>query len=152
MGGIVMEKDYIQQRLHDFINRRLQAQNTINAMMEMRVLSININKKQVILQFPVQKWQLNPAGHMHGGMLSTAMDITMGCASYIFSDASFTPTIQMSVNFDKGIAEHETLVIEGYCDHVGSRIVQARAIAHFFDSNALVATANGSYAVNHRQN
>ena len=53
MGGIVMEKDYIQQRLHDFINRRLQAQNTINAMMEMRVLSININKKQVILQFPV---------------------------------------------------------------------------------------------------
>ena len=41
MGGIVMEKDYIQQRLHDFINRRLQAQNTINAMMEMRVLSIN---------------------------------------------------------------------------------------------------------------
>lgn len=25
MGGIVMEKDYIQQRLHDFINRRLQA-------------------------------------------------------------------------------------------------------------------------------
>ena len=41
MGGIVMEKDYIQQRLHDFINRRLQAQNTINAINKMIIAALH---------------------------------------------------------------------------------------------------------------
>lgn len=146
-----MKEAEIYKRLKHFMDSRLQASGTINAMMEMEVVSLDISKKQIVLSFPVKKWQLNPAQHMHGGMISTAMDITMGCVSYIFNEADFTPTIQMSVNFAKGVNTEEQLLIEGYCDHGGSRIVQARAIAHVVGKEGVVATANGSYAVNRRQ-
>lgn len=146
-----MNEQTIDMRLQYFLERRLKEEDTINAMMRMNLVSLDKKKYCIELAFPIEGWQLNPAGNMHGGMICTALDITMGCVSYIFSDADFTPTIQMSVNFDASIHEHDTLIIEGICDHAGSRMVQARALARIKGSDTIVASANGSYAVNKKQ-
>lgn len=138
----------IEQRLQYFLELRSREEGTINSMMEMKLVRYDIEQKQIALSFPVAFWELNPANHMHGGLISTAMDITMGCVAYVFSHAQFTPTIQLSLNFNKSIQEHDTLLIEGICDHVGSRMAQTRAIARVIGSEDVVASANGSYAIN----
>lgn len=143
-----MKKETIEARVQHFLSIRCAEKDSINAMIDMHLIAYDIEKQTVTLAFPVQKWELNPAGNMHGGMICAALDVTMGCASYIYSEASFTPTIQMSVNFVKGIKEHETLLIEGICDHAGSRMAQARSIATLRGSGEVVATGNGSYAIN----
>lgn len=137
-----------KKRMHTFIENRLQYEGTINAMMKMKVLSYDFTERTVVLAFPVERWQLNPAGNMHGGMISTALDISMGCAAYTMSEASFTPTIQMAVNYVAAIPEGEILEIEAINDHAGSRMSQLRAIARLQSSRKIVATANGSYAIN----
>lgn len=143
-----MTQAEIEARIQHFLTIRNQKEDTINAMIAMELKEYDIEHKTVTLSFPVKGWELNPAGQMHGGMICAALDITMGCASYIFSNASFTPTIQMSVNFVKGIKEGETLLIQGICDHAGSRMAQARSIAYLKSDGEVAATGNGSYAIN----
>ena len=88
---------------------------------------------------------------MHGGIIATALDITMGCISYVSGNAVFTPTIQMAVNYVGGVSSGDTLLVEGICDHAGSRMSQTRAIARSKKSGKVVATANGSYIMNTKQ-
>ncbi|MEG0328966.1 MAG: PaaI family thioesterase [Longicatena sp.] len=146
-----MLKDNTAKRIQTFLQLRLQKEGTINAMMNMKLESVDEEKRKIILSFPVEKWQLNPVGHMHGGLISTAMDITMGCVAYTFSKADFTPTIQLSVNFVNAIKEGDTLYLEGVCDHGGSRMAQTRAVARTNHKDEVVASANGSYAINTKQ-
>ena len=79
--------------------------------------------------------------------VETAMG--MGAAAYSYSDASFAPTIQMAVNFDRGSEAGDALTVESICDHVGSRMAQVRALARN-KKGIVVASANGSYAINHK--
>ncbi|MGX8852748.1 PaaI family thioesterase [Amedibacillus sp. YH-ame10] len=144
-----MEENLIKEKIQHFLDLRRSEEGTINAMMDMKILYYDIEKKRVTVSYPVHKWQLNPTKNMHGGMISTALDMSMGCAAYAFSDGTFTPTIQMAINFNKSIKEHDELIVEAVCDHAGSRMVQVRAIAKVKDCDDVVASANGSYAVNH---
>lgn len=136
-----------RERIVLFLERRLKEVGKINAMMRMQMISCDVAKKVVLLSFPVESWQLNPAGTMHGGMICTALDIAMGCIAFVSGEAAFTPTIQMSVNFVKSVQQGDTLIVEGICDHHGLRIVQTRAIARL-ENGDIVASANGSYAIN----
>lgn len=147
-GSGNMENSEFKKRLDIFLQRRLQEEGTINAMMNMRLENYHEEKKSIELAFPVEEWQLNPAGNMHGGMISTALDITMGCVAYISGTATFTPTIQMAINFVGSLKKNDTLLIEGICDHSGSRMAQVRAIARMKSTGKVVATANGSYVMN----
>ena len=146
-----MEKEEIKERLQAFLDIRLHKEGTINAMMKMELVELDIENKRVILRFPIEAWQMNPAGNMHGGMICTALDISMGCVSYIFHDVVFTPTIQMAVNFVEGLRAGQNLLIEAILDHGGSRMGQCRAIARREADHKVVATANGSYIMNTRK-
>lgn len=146
-----MEKEKIEQRIKHFMELRKTKEGTINAMLEMQMYDFDIEHKTITLAFPVRAWESNPVGNMHGGMICAALDVAMGCAAYIYSEAFFTPTIQMSVNFVKGIPTDEILLVEGICDHAGSRMAQARAIARLQRTNEVAATGNGSYAINQKK-
>lgn len=143
-----MKESEFTTRIHAFLQRRLQEEGTINAMMNMELSSYDEGAQTIELFFPIEKWQLNPAGNMHGGMIAAAMDITMGCIAYVSGNATFTPTIHMAINYVGSIPFGDTLMIEGICDHNGSRIAQIRAIAKIKSNGKIVATANGSYAIN----
>ena len=138
-----------KERLQEFVKMRVELDDTINSMLDMKIVKLDQETKKVVLEFPVKDWQLNPFDHLHGGIISTIIDITMSAAAYSFSKASSTPTIQMAINFVKGISKDAVLYVEGYCDHVGTRMAQTRAIVKIKDNDEIVATANGSYAINH---
>ena len=146
-----MDKQVFKERVAHFVSQRVRDEGTINAMMDMELVAADYESKTVVLSFPVKDWQMNPAGNLHGGMIATALDITMGCISYVSGNAVFTPTIQMAVNYVGGVSSGDTLLVEGICDHAGSRMSQTRAIARSKKSGKVVATANGSYIMNTKQ-
>ena len=143
-----MDKQLFEERIQFFVKQRQRQEGTINAMMNMELVSFDFDKKEVVLAFPVEQWQLNPAGNMHGGMIATALDIAMGCVAYCSKEVSFTPTIQMAVNFVGSIPYGEVLIVKAIGDHMGSRLSQLRAIATLQSNQKVVATANGSYVMN----
>ena len=132
-----------EQRVEHFIALRTRAADTINAMVEMELVSADEESRTMTLRFPLRHWEMNPVGRTHGGILCTLLDMAMGGIAYACSDADFTPTIQMSVNFVKGSETGEDLYVEAVCDHCGSRMLMTRAVARLKPGD-VVATAVGS--------
>lgn len=142
-----MEKVEIERKLNYFLQLRLQSKETsINHTMDMHLVAWD--ERSVTLAFPVKEWQLNPMGNMHGGMGATALDITMGCASYMFSVAKNVPTISRNIQYVYPILETKELFVKATIDHVGSRIVQVRCIGWQDQEERICITASGSYIVN----
>lgn len=139
-----------EQRVEHFIALRTRAADTINAMVEMELVSADEESRTMTLRFPLRHWEMNPVGRTHGGILCTLLDMAMGGIAYACSDADFTPTIQMSVNFVKGSETGEDLYVEAVCDHCGSRMLMTRAVARLKPGD-VVATAVGSYANNKKK-
>ena len=131
--------------LQQFIETRSNMKDTINSMMDFRLEKADLEQREVILSFPVKKWQLNPLGMMHGGLICTMMDISMGCLAYSLSKGYNTPTIELSVNFVRGIAEGETVFVKVKADHAGKRLVQLRGEAILKSNDKVAATAVGTF-------
>lgn len=131
--------------------RQVKLPNTINSMMNFSLIHADEVKGELELAFPVSKWQINPMHTMHGGMICTAFDISMGCLSYALNGGNPNPTIDMNVHFVCGIPEGETLFIKVTSMYAGSRIVQLEAHAYLSNQVTLAAQASGSYIVNHKK-
>lgn len=136
-----------EQLLKQFVKLRLNLTDTINSMMEFQVEHMDEDLHGVTLSFPVKAWQMNPMGSMHGGMICTAIDITMGCAAFTLSHGVHTPTIEMSVNFVRPVPEGDLLMIYAHVDHAGKRFVQLRCEAVLHSSQKIAATAVGTYTL-----
>lgn len=142
-----MIKEEYEKKLEHFLELRLQADvNSINHKMEMNLVSYD--KQHIVLSFPVNSWQLNPMGNMHGGMIATAIDITMGCASYAFTQADNVPTVSMNIQYLKPVIANQDLFIKATVDHAGSRISQIRCVGWQQDEERICVSASGAYIVN----
>lgn len=103
-----MDKKQFHERIQYFVKQRVRDEGTINSMMDMELVTADFHTKSVVLAFPVKDWQMNPAENLHGGIIATALDITMGCISYVSGNAVFTPTIQMAVNYVGGVSSGDS--------------------------------------------
>ena len=64
----------------------------IYTMMAPHLVSIDEKKQSLILGFPIRSWQLNDMGNLHGGMIFTSIDFTMGTFAGIFAPGHAGPT------------------------------------------------------------
>lgn len=143
-----MPISHIQQRLEHFLKLRLSCdEDSINHRMNMSLMDWNL--EMVVLKFPVEQWQLNPMGGMHGGMIATAIDITMGCAAYTFSDAQNTPTINLNIQYIRPVLAIKPLYVKAVIDHVGGRIMQVHGIGWQDKEQIPCVSVIASFIVNH---
>lgn len=89
---------------------------------------------------PFAQHLCNAGGGVHGGVLSTVLDISMGhaCNRYLSAGS----TIEMQMRFVRPVRSDVTAT--GRIIHPGRRIVQLESRMHD-DTGRLVATANGSW-------
>ncbi|MCV7289608.1 PaaI family thioesterase [Mycolicibacterium wolinskyi] len=82
----------------------------------------------------------NAGGGVHGGVLSTVLDISMGhaCNRYLSAGS----TIEMQMRFLRPVTSDVSCT--GRIVHGGRRVVQLESRMHD-DAGRLVATANGSW-------
>ncbi len=137
-----------QELLNSFIENRNRTDiDTLNTKMTPRVIAFDEQKQSVKLGFPIREWQLNPLNNIHGGIIATAADSTMGCLPYIFSEGHDGPTIQMSLNYVAPAAAGDELIVEAAVDHLGHRISQTHCTVYSRDTGRVVATAHASFLV-----
>ncbi|BBX37687.1 hypothetical protein MMAG44476_29089 [Mycolicibacterium mageritense DSM 44476 = CIP 104973] len=92
------------------------------------------------VSLPFASHLCNAGGGVHGGVLSTVLDISMGhtCNRYLSAGS----TIEMQMRFLRPVRSDVTCT--GRIVHGGRRIVQLESRMHD-GSGRLVATANGSW-------
>lgn len=124
---------------------RLSRRDSINDKLEIELVRCDASVPRIELVHVVTPWELNVAGNLHGGIISTLMDSTMGMLSKAYTGAPFTPTVSLTVNFLRGVTEGETLHITAEMTHAGGRILQLSAVCWTDDPKKPSATAMGTF-------
>ena len=94
------------------------------------------------VSFTAQEWMLNPNGTLHGGMLSTAVDIAFTVLGRYLAKKRVIVTAQLSMNFLRAIQKNDTFTVHATADHVGRRSVVVQAYVTVNDTDKRAATAS----------
>ena len=96
-------------------------EDSINRKMRYSLEAYSFEEQTVTFAYETKKWMLNPGGAVHGGLISTMFDISMGSAASAFSGC-YPPTVTLSVSFLCPVPGDDTVLISCRATKVGRRL------------------------------
>lgn len=120
---------------------------TLNARLNPELYSFDDERKEVTLKFPVQDWQVNGLGTLHGGITSTMMDLTMCMAIFCYTRETIPPTISMTINYLRPVPMDDGVLITARVTSAGKRNATAYCEAIVPATGKVASTAVGTYAI-----
>ncbi len=117
-----------------------------NGFMNMQFESCCFEKKTLLLSCIAEPKMRNPSGVMHGGTVSSVMDITMGSLAFYMSGEYLCPTISLNVSYQRPIPTGKRLFAEAVC-HASGRTMSYFSCRAWIEGvpEKTVATASGTY-------
>lgn len=125
-------------------NNVVQA-DTLNGMMRCEDGGCSYENRTLTFRFPIQQWQANRVGNMHGGMICTAFDVTIAALARFYARENFAPTVNLDVNYVRPAHVGDHLIVTATAFATGRRITQLRGEAFSEESGKLIATATSVY-------
>lgn len=120
----------------------------IMLMMKPEFVKCSASEKSLTIYYDVEKWELNPQGIMHGGMITTAVDNTYGMLTHFYAGNKFITTVEMSMHFLKPLFEGDRLEITVKANSVGKTIINLSAEGRIKNKeNILAVTSSSTYMI-----
>lgn len=114
--------------------------------LHLRLLDADSLARTAHFSYEVTPWGKNPAEILHGGMTASLFDMVMGITGHACSDAVFTPTVQLQVQYLKPVPLNVTLHFNVRITSVTKTLITATAVAWVNDEDSVpVATASATY-------
>lgn len=135
-----------QKRMEEYLKKTDYETNTvqkdnINGMMHMEVRGCSYENGSLTLAYPLQPWQGNRAGMLHGGIICTAFDIAMGAAARFYAGENYAPTLELDVKYIRPVKIGDTLLVTVFAQASGRTITHLRAEAVSERTGKLAAAA-----------
>lgn len=137
-------REWIEDEL---INIRDNMSATLNARLNAALEDCDDATQTLTLRYPLQDWQVNGLGTLHGGMINTMMDLTMSMAVYCFSRQTIPPTVSMTTNYLRPVPMEDSVLIRARLTSLGKRNATAYCEAIVPATGKVACTAIGTYAV-----
>ena len=139
-----------QARLEAYVERTLYENNvrqkdSVNGMMRSQKAGCSYEDRTLTFAFPIQSWQVNRAGMLHGGIMCTAFDLTIAALARFCAGENFAPTISLDVRYIRPVKVGVTLLVTARATSEGRRVTQLTAEAHIRETGKLAATAASVY-------
>lgn len=131
----------------ELVNIRENMAVTLNARLDAALEDCDDATQTLTLRYPLQDWQVNGLGTLHGGMINTMMDLTMSMAVYCFSRQTIPPTISMTTNYLRPVPMDGSVLIRARLTSLGKRNATAYCEAIVPATGKVACTAIGTYAV-----
>lgn len=125
-----------------FAEKSDELSNRINDKMAPRFSGCNAENRAMSVSFTAEEWMLNPNGTLHGGMLSTAIDMVLSVLGRYLAKKRIMVTAQLSLNFLRAVQENDTFTVHATAEHVGRRSVVIQAYVTINDTTKRAATAS----------
>ena len=125
-----------------FAEKTDELSDRVNDKMAPRFAGCDAEKRAMSVTFTAREWMLNPNGTLHGGMLSTAVDIAVTVLGRYLAKKRVIVTAQLSMNFLRAIQENDSFTVHATADHVGRRSVVIQAYVTVGDTGKRAATAS----------
>lgn len=139
-----------QKRLEEHVDKTLYENNVmqkelINGMMKSEKVECSYEDKTITFGFPIQPWQANRVGKLHGGMICSAFDMTIAALARFFARENFAPTISLDVKYVRPVEVGDTMLVTAKAVATGMRITQLTCEAYSKKTGKLVATGASVY-------
>ena len=139
-----------QERMEEHVRRTLHENNvvqqeTLNGMMKCEDGGCSFEDGTLTFVFPVQPWQANRVGGLHGGVICTAFDITIAALARFYAGKNFAPTVSLDVKYVRPVQVGDRLVVTAKATATGRRIIQLTGEAYSQETGKLSATAASVY-------
>ncbi|MDD3571058.1 MAG: PaaI family thioesterase [Lachnospiraceae bacterium] len=116
-------------------------------MMNPNFFGCSFEEKELSIVFHVKKWELNPQGSMHGGLVSAAFDTTFGILTHYYASDCFITTVDLSTRYLKPVPLDSDLIIRVKACSVGRTLVSLTGDAYFEGKDTIVATASSTFMI-----
>ena len=127
----------------NFIRKDQSAQ--IIAKMNPQFVACSVAEKSLTLGFDVADWELNPGKVMHGGLITTAFDTTLGTICRYFGNSHFVTTTNIAVNFLEPVFPNDRLLITAKINRTGRTLAFLSAEARSASDDRLCDTATATF-------
>jgi uncharacterized protein (TIGR00369 family) len=144
MTETISIETWLEQELK-FINTEMA--HTLNGRLKPELESWDETQQELTLRFPLESWQVNGLGTLHGGMVNTMMDLTMSMVVYCVSRQTIPPTVSMTTNYLRPVPMEDYVLIRAKLTSLGRRNATAYCEAVVPSSRKLACTAVGTYAI-----
>ena len=126
--------------------RRIQKER-LNSLLEAEFVTCDEKNKTMALRFPVHEWELNPAGHLHGGISAAMMDVTMGIFAHAFSGGFACITTSLSIQYLRPVCEGDWIRAEAIAEFTGRHVLNFTAKGILEKNGKTAFTAVASYMI-----
>lgn len=116
-------------------------------MMHPNYIGCSYKEKELSVMFHVEKWELNPQGSMHGGLICAAFDNTFGMLTHYLADDNFITTVDLSTRYLKPVPVDSDLLIKAKARSVGGTLVSLTGEAYLEGKNILAATSSSTFMI-----
>lgn len=115
--------------------------------MDPRFVACDFEKGTLEIAYDVKEWELNPEDVIHGGMISTALDTTMGMLCHYFTHLTSPTvvTVTMNVSFLKPIVLGDTFHIKVELDSLGRTLATTKAEVRLERDDVLACIATATF-------
>lgn len=99
----------------------------------------------VELEYDTQSWMANPMGVVHGGILASMLDTSMGITCYAIAQVH-TPTISMNIHYARPVPLNQTIRIRITAFMAGSTTIQLQSQLYLpGEPERVLVSASGIY-------
>ena len=141
-NGQKMLEEHVAKTL---LENNIEQRDTLNGMMKSSEGRCSFEDKTLTFEFPVQPWQANRVGNLHGGMICTAFDLTIAALARFYAGENFAPTVSLDVKYIRPVKVGDTLTVTARATATGKRITQLTGEAYIKETGRLTATAASVY-------
>ena len=117
----------------------------VNDMLAPRFFACDAAAKSLTLEFPPQDWMLNSKSTLHGGVISTALDMTMGILSRYCKGVEDVSTVTLNVHFLRAGLEGRAFRVRAQAEKIGPRVIFQRAELTDSETGTLIADATATF-------
>jgi len=118
---------------------------TVVAQMHIQLADYDTDPMSMTFSCPALKWEHNPDGVIHGGIVATMFDTAMGVVNFAMT-GHMTPTINLTTAFLRPAPGDGTLIVRVHVTMAGRTVMHTAA--EMWDSRdpaRIVATAQGVF-------
>lgn len=116
----------------------------INDMLAPELASCGAADRTLTLTFTVRDWMLNPKGTLHGGIMATMLDMSMGLLSRYYRLTNEVSTVNLTVNYLRAVRPGCAVTAAVQAEKVGRRVIFQTGMLRTGDGK-IVLTAAGTF-------
>jgi uncharacterized protein (TIGR00369 family) len=137
--------DSSEERIAE-IARRFKEESVGSSFLErLKIRPIDVEKGIAVFEVTVDETHLRSMGIVHGGVVATLLDSTLGCACWTLAPANHhLVTVQLNINYIRPGWLGERLVCHSEVRHAGQMTAVSRGEVRTSDGS-LVAAASGTF-------